>query len=147
MLWTKNVIHAAYGLAVVLLAIAGLYVLLNADFLAVVQIFMYVGGIVILLVFGIMMTNRTKEGLPITKNINLVVGSFFCSTLFGTFAVVIWKSGIQWKLARLPENQVSFIGRELIANHVVAFELIAFLLLTVLVGSAYLAKKSTENDD
>ena len=145
MIWTRNVIHAAYGLAIVLISTAGLFVLLNAEYLAVVQLFMYAGGVVVLLVFGIMLVNRTKDGVPITRNTNvfpgIVLSLLFLGILVDRIGQYVWV----WGRKEIAEDQVREIGELLITDHLLAFELIAILLLAVLVGAAYLAKKSVKN--
>lgn len=144
MVWTKNVIHAAYGLAAVLLCVAALFVLLNAEFLAVVQIFMYAGGIIVLLVFGIMLTNREKKGAPMTGQQNMVLATIVAAGLTGIIIYLTVRSSMTWTGSEIAGDQTKQIGKLLITDHLIAFELIAVLLLAVLVGAAFLAKKSTE---
>lgn len=146
MIWTKNVIHGAYGLAVVLLSVAGLFVLLNAVYLAVVQMFMYAGGVVVLLVFGIMLTNRSKEGAPVTGHHNLLPAIVLIGALLVFVVRVILSSSLSWNESDVPNDQVKEIGQLFITDYLLAFEIIAILLLAVLVGAAYLGKKSSEND-
>lgn len=145
MMLTRNVIHGAYGLAVVLLAIAGLFVLLNAEYLAIVQIFMYAGGVVVLLVFGIMLVNRNREGIPRTENINLFLATLFCGGLFAFLIKVLVQQRLVWNSGDIVQDQTRTIGQLFITDYLLAFELIAILLLAVLVGAAYLAKKSTDH--
>ena len=143
MIVSKNVIHGAYSLAIVLLSMAGLFVLLNAEYLAVVQIFMYAGGVVVLLVFGIMLTNRSRKGPPLTNNRNVILSLIFVVVLTSIISVVTWQSGLSWEVIAEVDNQTESIGRLFLTDYLLAFELIAILLLGVLVGTAFLAKKST----
>ncbi len=146
MIFTKNVIHGAYALAIVLLSVAGLFVLLNAEFLAVVQIFMYAGGVVVLLIFGIMITNRESNGPPMTSHGNVFLGSLVSLGLLAIFGWIILQSDPDWFKGEVSEDRVSELGMLFLTDHLIAFELIAFLLLAVLVGAALLAKKSNAND-
>ena len=146
MLFTRNVIHAAYGLVVVLLCLAALYVLLNAQFLAVVQLLMYAGGIVVLLVFGIMLTTRKHHGPPITGHRLVLVGSLTAMVFFGILSMVILQQSFDWRPVGTLADQTEQIGLLFLTDHVVAFELVAVLLLATLVGASFLAKKSSEND-
>ncbi len=146
MMVTKNVIHGAYGLAVVLLSIAALFVLLNAEFLAVVQIFMYAGGIVVLLVFGIMLTSRNRKGAPLTEHRQVFFSVLSSGLLLAIITALTWDTALMWEPQELSGNQTKQIGRLFITDHIIAFELIALLLLAVLVGAAYLAKQSSKNE-
>jgi len=146
MLFTRNVIHAAYGLVVVLLCLAALYVLLNAQFLAVVQLLMYAGGIVVLLVFGIMLTTRRQHGPPVSGHRLVLVGVVTASVFFGILATVILQQPFTWRPIDLPADQTEQIGVLFLTEQILAFELIAVLLLATLVGASFLAKKSSEND-
>ena len=145
MIFTKNVIHAAYGLALVLLCLAALYVLLNAEFLAVVQIFMYAGGVVVLLVFGIMLTNRNRKGPPMTGHRQVLLSSLIGLSLLAVLLKVTIGEKLNWTGQMIEQDQTREIGILFLTNHLLAFELIALLLLMALVGAAYLAKKSSEN--
>ncbi len=146
MMFTRNVIHAAYGLALVILCLAALYVLLNAEFLAVVQIFMYAGGVVVLLVFGIMLTNRDRKGPPITGHRQIVLSSLITLGLFAILLKVTLGEGLQWARQTIEHDQTQEIGIIFLTDHLLAFELIAMLLLMALVGAAFLAKRASEHE-
>ncbi|MFK7952465.1 MAG: NADH-quinone oxidoreductase subunit J [Ekhidna sp.] len=141
---TKNVIHAAYALALVLIAIAGVYVLLNAELLAVVQILLYAGGVVILLVFGVMMTNRLRGEKLISESKNVVLGGIISSVFFVVLCYLISNHFFSLSGIESEGDQVKQIGVSFLIEHIVAFELIAFALLVALVGAAYLAKMSRD---
>ena len=146
MVFTRNVIHGVYGLAMVLLSIAGLFVLLNADFLAVVQIFMYAGGVVVLLVFGIMLTNRNKKGPPLTGHQNRLPASLATLLLMVGIFYLTLRSRLEWAPEVTSQDQTKRIGELFLTDHILAFELIALLLLAVLVGASFIAKKSSQHD-
>ena len=73
----KNVIHSAFALFFTLLGVSGFYVLLHADFIAITQIMVYVGGILILLIFGVMLTTKITDIDLRTKNMNNIPGLIF----------------------------------------------------------------------
>jgi len=140
---SKNVIHAAYALALVLASLAGIYVLLNAELLAVVQILLYAGGVVILLIFGVMMSNRLKGEKLITGSKNSFLA--FLLSVFIFYGLVYLLSEVSPKSGSTDEgNQIQAIGISFLTDHIVAFELIAFVLLVALVGASYLAKMSSK---
>ncbi len=142
-LWTKNVIHAVYSLALVLVSLAGIYVLLNAELLAIVQILLYAGGVVILLVFGVMMTSRMKGRTLATKSKNSLVALILSVAIFTSLSFVFSEVSFSERIELHQPNQVEDIGISFLTDHIVAFELIAFILLVALVGAAYLAKISS----
>jgi len=141
MIFTKNLAHAAYALCLTLIGIAGIYVLLAAELLAVVQIMLYAGGVVILLAFGIMMTNRLKGDKVLSDSRNQILGAIISIAVFAGLCYLI----SSWSIS-LPEpsdqNQVKAIGLAFLTDHIVAFELIAFILLVAFVGAAYLSKNA-----
>lgn len=139
---TKNVIHAAYALALVLIGIAGIYVLLNAELLAVVQILLYAGGVVILLVFGVMITSRLRGERLLSESKNVVLGAALTILIFAGLSYLIANHSFSGVLPSQKQDQVKQIGISFLTQHIVAFELIAFVLLVALVGAAYLAKVS-----
>jgi NADH:ubiquinone oxidoreductase subunit 6 (subunit J) len=143
-LFSRNVIHAAYALALVLIGIAGVYVLQNAEFLAVVQILLYAGGVVILLVFGVMMTSRLRGEKLLSESKNVLLGAIISFLIFSGLSYAIANHSFEIRLAPEGKDQVKQIGVSFLTEHIVAFELIAFVLLVALVGAAYLAKMSRD---
>lgn len=141
--FTKNVVHAAYALGLALIGIAGVYVLLQAELLAVVQILLYAGGVLILLVFGVMMTNRLRGEKVMSGSKNQILSGIISLNLFAFLAYLISSIDFSGSIATQPANQVESIGIAFLTEHIVAFELIAFILLVALVGAAYLAKMSS----
>ena len=143
-LFSKNLVHTIYALALVLVAMAGVYVLLYAHVLAIVQILLYVGGIVILLAFGVMMTNRIKGNRLIVLNNNVWIGGIISIIIFLIFSFIIHHHTFDMSLAIKDQNQFKAIGLKFLTDHIVAFELIAFILLVALVGAAYIAKTASD---
>ena len=149
LLFTRNVLYAAFSLVVTLLGMAGLYVFAGADFLAVSQIMIYVGGILILMIFGIMLTNKTKDKKT-SGEVNKILVShhnrfwvaIVAGLLFLGFLKVIFTANFHLiNQQTVQGTTINKIGIELMTNYVLAFELIGLLLLATLVGAAYVAKK------
>ncbi len=150
-LWSKNVLYAAFSLLMTFLGISALYVLAGADFMAITQILVYVGGILVLLIFGVMLTNHggNKQNIKndiFTESINqilgfLVAGGVF-SLLFYTFARARFMD-IQSGLFKTiePAATTKTIGIQLMTNFVLPFEASGILLMATLIGAAYLSKK------
>ena len=142
LIFTKNLIYAAFLLALCLLSISGFYVIYNASFLAVIQILIYAGGILILLAFGIMLTNRSPEGKVSVGNHLLFFGALTTLSMslllyaFMDFPSILVQDFYE------TTGQIREIGVRFLTQYILAFELTAFLLLVVLVGASYLGKKS-----
>lgn len=141
-LFTRNIVHAAYALCLTLLGIAGVYVLLMSELLAVVQIMLYAGGVVILLAFGVMMTNRLRGEKVLSDSSNHWAGRIIALAIFSGLSYLISTTSFQSYPKVAGENQITRIGIGFLTDHIVAFELIAFVLLVALVGAAYLAKNA-----
>ena len=152
-LLTRNVLYSAFFLLLTLLGVAALFVLAGADFLAVAQIMIYVGGVLVLIVFGVMLTTPAArpQAEPISRdsqrtNAVLTNHRFWLWPVLiagGTFAVLfqVLSQGEFVLLNREPSYQttVDTIGRQLMTEYLVPFEMAGILLLVALVGAAYLA--------
>lgn len=141
---TKNIVYSAYSLLLTLFGISGIYVLLGADFLAVVQIMIYVGGILILLLFGVMLTNKITSVDIRTGTVHLLPASIGIGILLGIlWAVIVWTDW-QTESAEIPLTTTKSLGKLLITDYVLIFELLAILLLIAMIGAASIARKEEE---
>jgi NAD(P)H-quinone oxidoreductase subunit 6 len=137
----KNIVRAAVALIFSFCGMAALYVLLDAEFLAAVQVLIYVGGITILLLFAIMLTSRiSATGVRVVNDqvllsaiaaIGLCVGLVYAATR-GIDAVAT--------PPQLPET-APFLGRALLTTYALPFEVVSVLLLAAMVGAIVLARK------
>lgn len=141
---TKNIVYSAYSLLLTLFGISGIYVLLGADFLAVVQIMIYVGGILILLLFGVMLTNKITSVDIRTGTVHLLPASIGIGILLGIlWAVIVWTDW-QTESSEIPLTTTKSLGKLLITDYVLIFELLAILLLIAMIGAASIARKEEE---
>ena len=132
-LLTKNVLHGALFLVVILLAISGVYVLLGSEYLAVVQLLVYAGGVVVLLGFGIMLISREDKHTKLVTTNQLV---FPASIIVLTFFLFLSRVVAQFSSDSTKEvsvDQIKEFGVQFMSRHLLAFELIAVILLVVLV--------------
>lgn len=136
LLFVKEVFNAAILLLVSLLAIAGIFVFLNAEFLAIVQIMVYAGGILLLIVFGVMLTSRIKA--PHADNRSVL---FYVSVSMG-----IALTSLLWLTLQVPAQPREIIpvspgtvGMELVTSFGAAFEVAGILLLISLVAAMTIA--------
>lgn len=139
-IFCRNVIHGALLLVLTLLSLAAIFILFGAEFLAVVQILVYAGGIVVLMVFGIMLTKRQEDGNLKTSNQYLVSAILIGGLVMYLLVRIVGKLNVPNAEIETHSNQVQNIGIHLMTTNLIAFELIAYLLLVVLVGAAFLAK-------
>ena len=137
---SRNVVHAALFLVATLGAVAALFLLLGAEFVGWTQILIYVGAIVVLLLFGIMLT-RAPMGRMALDNQNRSLAFLVAAGTFGVLTWLIWDAFGQ---ERIPLKQVvrtKEIGQSLFKGFVLPFEAISVLLLAALVGAIVLARK------
>jgi NADH:ubiquinone oxidoreductase subunit 6 (subunit J) len=148
-LFTKNVLYAAFLLIITFLSVAALYVFMLADFVAVTQVLVYVGGILVLLIFGVMLTNRLSGEPIITENHHIFTGSLIGFSFFALILYVIKMANftsLEWIITSVKRpseitSTIGTIGVSLMSNYILPFELIAILLLIALIGAAFIARK------
>ncbi len=139
---TKNIVRAAVFLLGTLGGVAALYFVLDANLLAVIQLIVYAGGTLVLIVFGIMLTSQSPwVGFSPTRA--QAVGAILVAVLLavGVCTLVIeadWKAAAGAPLAASPP--VSQVGKMLLEQYLVPFEVASVLLLVVMIGAAYLAR-------
>lgn len=140
----KNIVHAAFAMLLTFFGVAGIYVLLGADFLAVVQIMVYVGGILILLLFGVMLTNKITNVEIRSGSIQVIpaiIGlAVFAAILFSIMTSTKWRS----EQFDIPFTTTYRIGEVLLSEYVLIFELFGILLLIALIGAASIARRDKE---
>lgn len=153
---TRNLMHACIYLLTSLIGVAGLYASLGADFVAATQLVVYVGGVVILMLFAVMLTGG-KEGegssrfslekVPQMGNTKTYVWGGITALVFsGVLVKLLTSVGAVGGGKALPyDNTVEQIGYLLITDHVLAFEISSVLLLGALVGAAIIARPKKEN--
>jgi NADH-quinone oxidoreductase subunit J len=137
------VLHAAFSLLFTLVGVAALYVLLNADFLAVTQILVYVGGILILILFGVMLTHRVVKVEVKTRVLRTAPAAALAVLLAATLCAVFWSA--DWPLRpahEAPPNTAS-IGEAFLTSHALPFEVASVVLLVALVGAVTIARRDT----
>ncbi len=139
---SNNLIYSAVSLLFTLLGIAGLYVFLWADFIAITQILIYVGGILVLIIFGIMLTHRiTDVTLSQSSNQQLLGGGIILLIFLGLSYMILNTPWLQ-NTAVEPEQTINQIGNLLMIDYLLPFEVASILLLVALIGAALLSRSS-----
>lgn len=136
----KNLFRAALGLALALFGVAALYLFLEAEFLAATQLLIYVGAILTLIIFGVMLTARIAD--PTLPRWNRQVKGALLLSLAVGGGLMYGCLNTDWVLAA-PKPVVSLysLGRSLISIYLLPFELLSVLLLGALVGAIVIARK------
>jgi len=137
----RNIIHSVISLALLLVAVAGLYITLWAEFIALVQVLIYVGAVIVLFLFLIMLTYRISDKTIKQTNEQKSI-SFILSGLL-LFLLITVLTRTSWNVTSTPEiaNITSKIGNLLLTTYVFPFELISVVLLACLIGAIVIAKK------
>jgi NADH:ubiquinone oxidoreductase subunit 6 (subunit J) len=154
---SKNLVRSVFMFFVTLFALAGLYVLCLADFVAITQVVVYVGGILVLILFAFMLSGREAlEGLQQQNNrllsVNKIPAMLLAALFFIVLANIFIKSNagnagwIQQAMAQqnviTPQTVgINNLGVNLMTNYLLPFEAISILLLMALVGAAHLSRK------
>jgi NADH-quinone oxidoreductase subunit J len=172
--FSKSLVYSAFSLVFTFFGVAGMYVLLNADFLAITQLLVYVGGILILLIFGVMLTNRittmdirSSAGARIPAGLIgigllVAIGGVIMRTKWITHLDKPWAMSpwgqdanmkvlgpLQGSAAELARGQGSQgtsmeIGKLFLTDYLLPFEVVSVVLLIALIGAAMIARKEPE---
>lgn len=137
---SRNAFHSAVFLALTLLSISGIYFLLDAQFLAVTQIIIYVGAVMILFTFVIMLTSRISDKAIRQVNQQVILSLGAALSFLGILFILIFKS--QWLIPVEPAFPLPLkeLGRSLLSKYLLPFEFISLVLLAVMIGAIVIAK-------
>lgn len=140
--FSRHIVRSAFALLFAFFGVAGIYVFLLADFLAITQLLIYVGGILVLILFGVMLTNRQINVDVKTSPIQIFPAVIVVSSLAGTLIGIFWST--QWKLVpQVPtiDTTAPRIGELLLTKYLLQFEVASVILLVALIGSAMIARR------
>jgi NADH:ubiquinone oxidoreductase subunit 6 (subunit J) len=140
----NRIVHSVFALLFTFCGVAGLYALLHADFLAGAQLLIYVGGILVLLLFGVMLT-QTIDTVGVSRvSMQRAPAAVVCLLLFAVQMVVIYTTS--WETREQPlEQTTAALGTHLMTDYLLPFEVISVILLGVLVAAAMMARKETRS--
>lgn len=137
----KNLLHSALALLLTFIGVAGLYFMLQAEFIAVVQVLLYAGAVMVLILFAIMLTQRLMD-----RQLHQFTGKWwlaapFALILFAALIVpAVW--GTEWidgSGQAIPEEAAAALGERLMTSFVLPFEIVSVLLLLALIGAIVVA--------
>jgi NADH-quinone oxidoreductase subunit J len=142
---SKNIMYSAFSLLFTFFGVAGLYVLLSADFLAITQIMIYIGGILILIIFGVMLTSKvTSVDIKTGFAGKIQLGLISILTVLTTIILIVMATNTDWHQAGAPVviSTIKPIGVTLLTDYLIAFEAVSVLLLIAIIGAALIARRN-----
>ena len=138
---TRNVVHAALWLVVTLAGVAGCYLMLTAEFVAWVQVLIYVGAVVVLLLFGIMLTKAPIGGDADLNSENRIAAAIVALASAGTLTTLV-VDAFRHEYVNLGSGTgAAGIGQSIFRSYVLPFEVVSVLLLAALIGSIVLSRR------
>ncbi|HTF19455.1 MAG TPA: NADH-quinone oxidoreductase subunit J [Chryseolinea sp.] len=142
LLFVRNVFYGALLLIITLLCLAGLYVLSFAEFLAITQILVYAGGILVVIIFAIMLTSHLHGKPLLVDHSNRLAGGLVGATLLGFLIYLIVNQFPVVANGQVRPFSISTLGRLLLTEYALPFEVTGVVLLIALIGAAVIASSS-----
>ena len=137
----RSLIYSAFSLLFTFFGVAGLYLLLGADFLAATQMLIYVGGILVLLLFGVMLTHKIYN-LNLRSDVNqFLPGLIVAAGIFAVLTVTAIRTPWATGPGRLPEPTTAEIGKLFLSTYILPFEAASVLLLVALLGATMIVRR------
>tara|TARA_B100000925_G_scaffold9465_1_gene6843 strand:+ start:182 stop:781 length:600 start_codon:yes stop_codon:yes gene_type:complete len=146
----ESIVYSAFLLGGVFMSVAGLYLLLNASFVAAAQVLVYVGAINVLILFAIMLVNKKEDLKPIKYlNSRKLISSTICITLLSLLVRVDLSNS--WLIAdpklSIGEESTIRLGEHLFSDYLLPFEVASVLLLMAMIGAIVLARRDVLSED
>ncbi len=139
---TRNIVHAALYLVIALASVAAIYLLLAAPFIAFVQVIIYVGAIVVLILFGIMLTRAPVGRLVLDNSVRARVGALVVAAgMFAMLTFFLVRAFGGERIVNRSGTATAALGTSIFRNFVLPFEAVSVLLLAALVGAIVLARR------
>jgi len=138
----NNIVYSAFLLGGVFISLSGLYVLLNADFVAAAQILIYVGAVNVLILFAIMLVNKREVFVPLPRTgLRNLLTTFVCFGLLALLGTMILTTPWAVDLGAHPDSSIVRIGQHFFNGFLLPFELASVLLLMALIGAVVIARR------
>lgn len=148
---TRQIFRAAIYLLFSLIGVAGIYFWLQYEFIAAVQIVVYAGGIAVLIIFSIFLTQQAGEKLPVQKSGRKIFSALAAFCGFALAMVQVYQHQFPAKMENLPTPQLKDIGRKMLGTneegYALPFEVVSILLLAAMVGCIVIALRQKSDDN
>jgi len=136
----RNIMHSALCLGLALLGVAGIFLLLGGDFLAAVQVTVYVSGVLILMLFVVMLTQRITDRSVAQTNERVLPAMILCALILVPLLIAIFATDFGRAMAE-ANTTVAMLGKLLLTTYVVPFEVASVLLLAAMVGAILFTRR------
>lgn len=144
---SRNIVRTAVCLLFTLIGVAGLYFLLESEFLAAVQLVVYAGGTLILILFGVMLTSKSPFSRFEPKAGEVAIAVSVCLILFVALLMAIHSAPfVTREMDTTSKYPTHALGQALLGDYLIPFELASVVLLIVMIGAAYLAKARKKDE-
>ncbi len=137
---TRNLFHSVLWLALSLVSTAGVFLLLDAEFIAAVQVLLYAGGVITVVVFAIVVTEKLVGEKISHSSKRLAGGTIVAAGIFGMLASAIQRAGMDVARPVVTGDPTRLIGMSLLTKFLLPFELLGVLLLAGLIAASYFAR-------
>jgi NADH-quinone oxidoreductase subunit J len=137
---SKNLFHSVLWLALALTGTAGIFLTLDAEFLAAVQLLLYAGGVITIVVFAIVVTERLVGERISQTSRGIALGALVALGLVVIIYRAIGQSSLPAARPEMPADLTRALGIAVLADHTMAFEMLGLLLVVALVGAIYFAR-------
>jgi NADH-quinone oxidoreductase subunit J len=142
--FARSLIYSAFGLLFTFFGVAVLYVFLGADFLAATQLMIYVGGILILLLFGVMLTHKLYDLKLRSETFQFLPALLIALSVFAMLAGIAIRTTWHAHAQRLPNPTTAEIGQLFMKDYILPFEVASVFLLVALIGAAMLVRRKSQ---
>jgi NADH-quinone oxidoreductase subunit J len=141
---SNNIMYSAFALMGTLLGVAGTFVMLGADFLGVVQLLVYVGGILVLTIFAVMLTHRIADVNVSNRAVGRPLAVVLVGAVAGWMIKVATTSTWVVKESGAPEPTTYGIGKAFLTDYVLPYEVASLVLLVALIGAVVVSRKEIQ---
>jgi NADH-quinone oxidoreductase subunit J len=142
--FSRNIVHSAFALLLSFFSVAGLYVFLSADFIAATQVIVYIGGILVLILFGVMLTEKIEKVNVSNAVLKPARAWLLMIAVAAILATAIYKTKWPVKPLQPPAPQAEALGDAFLGKYLLPFEVASVLLLVALIGAIIAGKKEVK---
>jgi NAD(P)H-quinone oxidoreductase subunit 6 len=139
--FSPNIVYSAFSLMGAFMGVAGLYVFLAADFVAVIQVLIYVGGILVLMIFAVMLTHRIADVRVSNRSVARLPSLVILAGVAGVMIKAVLQANWHTVAAGTPAPTTYAIGNGFLNEYILPFELASVVLLAALIGAVVLSRK------
>ena len=144
--FSRNIVHSAFSLLFTFVGVAGFYILLSADFLAAVQLIIYVGGILVLIIFAVFLTSKLGDVHLSNQSLNIFWGALISLGIFLLIIKVIFTW--PWKIGQSFHQPITArIGNALLSTYLLPFEVVSVVLVITLIGAIVIVRYEVRDKD